>query len=194
MLTLKKKLPDLTNIKKERWIIPTVLFAFSAFLWAALVWVDPQPLILGLLKSGRTEILYMSPTEFMATMLTAWKIVVWISLAVSILTALVAWLHPRALVATSVFAFGAIFYAISAAPAITQQSSAPHYVYLAEAFLSFKKNRSAHSDDAMIIFNSFWHTQPESLKDGTEPILDIVEGIPSVRVFKLKESTNLSVR
>lgn len=67
-------------------------------------------------------------------------------------------------------------------------------IYLAEAFLSFKKNRSSDSDDAKIIFDSFWDTQPESLKDGTEPILDIIEGIPSVRVFKLKESSNLSVQ
>jgi hypothetical protein len=46
-------------------------------------------------------------------------------------------------------------------------------VYLAEAFLSFKKKRkrSSHSDDALIIFNSFWDTHSESLKDGTEPIL-----------------------
>ena len=77
---------------------------------------------------------------------------------------------------------------------LRQKCSSNAIIYLAEAFLSFKKNRSPHSDDAMIIFDSFWDTQPESLKDGTEPILDIIEGIPSVRVFKLKESSNLSVQ
>lgn len=60
-------------------------------------------------------------------------------------------------------------------------------VYLAEAFLSFKKKRSRHSDDAHIIFNSFWDTPTESLKDGTEPILDFILGVPSVKVFKPKE-------
>ena len=60
-------------------------------------------------------------------------------------------------------------------------------VYLAEAFLSFKKKRSRHSDDARIIFNSFWDTPTESLKDGTEPILDLILGVPSVKVFKPKE-------
>ena len=59
-------------------------------------------------------------------------------------------------------------------------------VYIAEAFLSFKKKRSRHSDDARIIFNSFWDTPTESLKDGTEPILDFILGVPSVRVFKTK--------
>ena len=60
-------------------------------------------------------------------------------------------------------------------------------VYIAEAFLSFKKKRSRHSDDALVIFNSFWDTPSESLKDGTEPILDFILGVPSVKVFKPKE-------
>ena len=61
-------------------------------------------------------------------------------------------------------------------------------VYLAEAFLSFKRKRSSHSDDALIIFNSFWDTPSESLKDGTEPILDFILGVPRVKVFKMEES------
>ena len=59
-------------------------------------------------------------------------------------------------------------------------------VYLAEAFLSFKRKPSPHSDDARIIYDSFRETPTESLKDGTEPILPSVRGVPSVRVFKLK--------
>ena len=72
-----------------------------------------------------------------------------------------------------------------------QKCSSNATVYLAEAFLSFKKKRSRHSDDAWIIFDSFWDTHSESLKDGTEPILDFIQGIPSVRVFKLNDSSNL---
>jgi hypothetical protein len=60
-------------------------------------------------------------------------------------------------------------------------------VYLAEAFLSFKKKRSRHCDDARIIFDSFWDTPTESLRDGTEPILNFISGVPSVRVFKPRE-------
>ena len=56
-------------------------------------------------------------------------------------------------------------------------------VLLAEAFLSFKKERSSHSKDAMIIYNRFWKTKPEEIRDGTEPILEFISGIPSVRVF-----------
>ncbi len=77
---------------------------------------------------------------------------------------------------------------------LRQNCSSNASVYLAEAFLSFKKKYSRHSDDAMIIFDSFWDTQSEILKDGTEPILDFIEGIPSVKIFKLKESSNLSVQ
>ena len=56
-------------------------------------------------------------------------------------------------------------------------------VMLAEAFLSFKKNRSSHSKDALIIYKKFWETKPEVLRDGTEPILDCINGVPSVRVL-----------
>ena len=56
-------------------------------------------------------------------------------------------------------------------------------VLLAEAFLSFKKGRSSHSKDAMIIYNRFWETKPEEIRDGTEPILEFISGVPSVRVF-----------
>jgi len=70
---------------------------------------------------------------------------------------------------------------------LRKNCSSNNTVYLAEAFLSFKKKRSRHSDDAHIIFNSFWDTPMESLKDGTEPILDFILGVPSVKVFKPKE-------
>ena len=59
-------------------------------------------------------------------------------------------------------------------------------VYVAEAFLSFKKARSNHSKNAMVIYNRFWDTDPEEIKDGTEPILEYISGVPSVRVFSEK--------
>jgi hypothetical protein len=73
---------------------------------------------------------------------------------------------------------------------LRQKCTSNETVYLAEAFLSFKKTRSRDSDDALIIFDSFWDTPSEKLKDGTEQILDFIEGIPSVRVFKLNGSSN----
>lgn len=60
-------------------------------------------------------------------------------------------------------------------------------VYLGEAFLSFKETHSRHHDDAKIIYDYFWNTHSEKLKAGTEPILDFIAGIPSVRVFKLND-------
>ncbi len=57
-------------------------------------------------------------------------------------------------------------------------------VYLAEAFLSFKKNRTPHGDDAKIIHDLFWDTQPEYLQEGIEPISDSIDGVPSIKVFK----------
>jgi len=66
---------------------------------------------------------------------------------------------------------------------LRQQVGSNSLVFLAEAFLSFKNTRSSHSNDAMIIFKRFWDTQPEKIKEGTEPILDCLEGVPSVYVF-----------
>jgi hypothetical protein len=35
----------------------------------------------------------------------------------------------------------------------------------------------------MIIYNQFWETKPEEVRFGTEPILEFISGVPSVRVF-----------
>jgi len=66
---------------------------------------------------------------------------------------------------------------------LRQQVASDEIIILAEAFLSFKKRPSRHFNDAMIIYNQFWDTQPEKLKEGTEPILDFIFGVPSLRVF-----------
>lgn len=57
-------------------------------------------------------------------------------------------------------------------------------VILSEAFLSFKNGRTNHSNDAKIIYDQFWKTKPEKIREGTEPILEFISGVPSVRVFK----------
>jgi hypothetical protein len=67
---------------------------------------------------------------------------------------------------------------------LTGRVKADNDLLLAEAFLSFKKVKSRHLDDALTIHNKFWITQPVHLPDSCEPILDIVVGVPSVRVFK----------
>ena len=37
--------------------------------------------------------------------------------------------------------------------------------------------------DAMIIFNRFRDTHPEEIRPGTEPIIEFIKRVPSVRVF-----------
>jgi hypothetical protein len=57
-------------------------------------------------------------------------------------------------------------------------------VWIAEAFLSNKsKGAGGHADDAMEILHSFWETTPEPLRDGVEPASELIQGVPSVRVF-----------
>lgn len=57
-------------------------------------------------------------------------------------------------------------------------------VYLAEAFVSFKKQRISHADDALLIYRNFHRVPVERLVPGTQPILKIIEGVPPVRVFR----------
>lgn len=56
-------------------------------------------------------------------------------------------------------------------------------VLLAEAFLSNKRQRSRHSTDASTILDHFWHKKAAVMKKGAEPILDLIKGVPEVRVF-----------
>ena len=56
-------------------------------------------------------------------------------------------------------------------------------VFLAEAFLSNKSQRTMHVADAVSILDRFWDTKPEAMKSGVEPILDVIKGVPQVRVF-----------
>ena len=62
-------------------------------------------------------------------------IVVFISLGCVLLSILAAWLRPRYVPTILVFSITAIIYSFSAGMVIQEQSSAPHYVYLANTFL-----------------------------------------------------------
>ena len=58
---------------------------------------------------------------------------------------------------------------------------------IAEAFLSFKKTRTRHSDDAAAILRGFSQPRPERLRIGTEPLSNLVLDVPEVRVFKASD-------
>ncbi len=59
-------------------------------------------------------------------------------------------------------------------------------VLLAEAFLSNKMQRTGHKSDAGLILRRFWHTQTEVLHNSPEPASNLIRGIPSIRVFKVR--------
>jgi hypothetical protein len=56
-------------------------------------------------------------------------------------------------------------------------------IFLAEAFLSKKKTKSRHEDDARRIVDEFWRREIETLYEGVEPAVDLISGVPCVRVF-----------
>lgn len=57
---------------------------------------------------------------------------------------------------------------------------------IAEAFLTNKRERSCHSDDAKAILANFWRSDPVELRTGVEPLLGSVSGLPPVRDFCAK--------
>jgi len=67
---------------------------------------------------------------------------------------------------------------------LRRRARTPSTVYLAEAFVSFKKQRVSHADDALLIYRNFYQVPVERLVPGTQPILKIIEGVPPVRVFR----------
>ena len=56
-------------------------------------------------------------------------------------------------------------------------------VLLGEAFLSNKSGPTRHCDDANKIVHDCWLAEPVPLIPGVEPLLPIINGVPSVRVF-----------
>ena len=56
-------------------------------------------------------------------------------------------------------------------------------VYIAEAFLSNKKSRTRHRDDAARIASEFWRAVPASIESGVEPASPYVAGVPPIRVL-----------
>jgi hypothetical protein len=57
-------------------------------------------------------------------------------------------------------------------------------MWVAEAFLSNKVDRTSHADDAAAILSRFWDVSPVPLQSGCEPLLSSIAGVPPVRVFR----------
>jgi hypothetical protein len=59
-------------------------------------------------------------------------------------------------------------------------------VFLAEAFLSNKSERTKHTADAGRIVEEFWKCEPQLVENAVEPFSDLIVGVPSVRVFGVR--------
>ena len=58
-------------------------------------------------------------------------------------------------------------------------------IWIAEAFLSNKPpGGSPHHSDADRILNDFWSIEPAVIDDNTQPLSPLVDGVPSVRIFR----------
>ena len=121
-----------------RWLYPLFLLLLTGLFFLAWYKIDPRLMAIKFIASGsppRKYTLGVSTLDLFADLHNSLWIVGWISLGSSLLTGLIAWLWPRRLGASVVFTLTAIIYALSASLVIQEQSSAPHYVYLAESFI-----------------------------------------------------------
>lgn len=67
---------------------------------------------------------------------------------------------------------------------LTSQVHRQHPVYLAEAFLSFKKARTTHTSDALRIYREFHSVQVVAPCPGSQPILANIRGLPPILCFQ----------
>lgn len=122
-----------------RWTIPAALLGLTAILWIIWFASDPRLIALNYISSGsppRRYVLGISTFDLFESLHASLMIIGWISLGGAILTMLAAWLRPKLLGAAVVFALTGTIYAMSAGLVVQEQSGAPHYVYLADAFLN----------------------------------------------------------
>lgn len=60
---------------------------------------------------------------------------------------------------------------------------------LVEGFLSYKKSRTEHYDDAQRLLNEFITAERFTAETGSEPILSAITGIPQIRRFNPRPTT-----
>ena len=136
----------------KRWLPPVALLALTTVLWLAWWRIDPRLMAIRYITAGsppRNYVLGIRTLDLFPSLLASLKVVAWIGLGGSLLTTLIAWLRPHWLGAAVVFSVTAILYALSASLAIQEQSGAPHYVYLADAFAHGRLHLAARPPNAV---------------------------------------------
>ena len=126
------------NAFHSKWLIPLILAGFALLLWMLWYTIDPRLLAINYIASGTPPHTYtfgVNTLDLFEGLHDSLLIVVFISIGCAFLSMLAAWLKHRYAPAILVFSITAIIYSFSAVMVIREQSSAPHYVYLANAFL-----------------------------------------------------------
>lgn len=145
------------------WAVPLALLLLSGLLWIVWLTVDPRP-------DGGSDLSYWNPSsrgeeltsgslDLSPRLHAALRIVALISLGGSLATALAVRRRSRWLGATAVFALTATVYGLSAGFVIQGQSGAPHFVYLADAFLHGQtafEARPPDYDDNWTFYEGAW--------------------------------------
>jgi hypothetical protein len=67
-------------------------------------------------------------------------------------------------------------------------------VFLAEAFLSNKSERTKHAADAAQIVKEFWSRESQPIEGAAEPLSELIVGVPSVRVFSVRSAVHADKR
>ena len=126
------------EIVLRRWGLSILTFLLSASLLGVWRWVDPRLAGLNFATSGhfpRTYFLGFKTLELFEQLHQVLLILGILMAVLMLLSILITWLRPSAQGILAVFIFSALIYGISGGLFLHEQSPAPHYVYLADAFL-----------------------------------------------------------
>ena len=135
----------------HRWLLPLITFLVAVGITIAWLAMDPRLAGLRFATSGnfpRSYFLGFKTLDLFDILHRSLLNLGLISIGLFLLSTLVALLRPRFLGITSVFALSTMIYAIGGGLFLAEQSPAPHYVYLADAFAHGKYYLEAEPPNA----------------------------------------------
>jgi hypothetical protein len=123
-----------------RWLGPFCLLLFTAAIWLVWIWVDPRLAAIRYVSGSpfRNSICGFQTFELFENIHSALPFVGWIGGVFSLLSIGIALVRRKWTGFILVFGVTAILYALGASLNIREQSGAPHFVYLANAFVHGK--------------------------------------------------------
>jgi hypothetical protein len=124
------------NVKLQRWLGVICLALSTLAIWCVWIWLDPRTAAIHYVSGSifRNYICGFDTFDLFENLYAALPFMGWIAGGSTLFSIGVALFRKRWLGFVLVFGFTAVIYALGASLNIQEQSDAPHFIYLADAF------------------------------------------------------------